>query len=127
MIISSLSFAKGCQIDRITSDQLSLSSKYRSQAATSFNIICDSHYAIQFNSRNLTNSNGASYVMNERNDRLRTHMTISGGGESRWNTPISQVATDLSKFVVMVKLQDLPTSLTPAGRYTDSLYVRLIY
>lgn len=126
VVISNFSFAKSCQIDRVASSELILSSKYRSQATTAFSIDCDTRYAIQFNSRNLINSNGLSFVANDKNHRLHTQMQISGGGEMKWNTPISRNA-DASKLVVSVKLQEMPTAITPAGTYTDALYVSLIY
>ncbi len=108
LLLTSLSHAQRCQIDRST-------------------VRCDSSYAIQFNSRNLTSTNGSSYLVNERNHKIRTQMYISGATSSRWNMPISQPATSLSKFVVLVQLAEQPSALTPAGVYKDSLYVDLIY
>ncbi len=126
VFFSGFSFAKSCQIDRVASNELILSSKYRSQATTAFSIDCDTRYAIQFNSRNLINSNGSSFVVNDKNHKLRTQMQISGGGEMKWNTPISRNA-DAGNLVVSVRLQEMPTAITPAGTYTDALYVSLIY
>ncbi len=127
LLLTSLSHAQRCQIDRSTASELKLNSSYLSQAATSFIVRCDSSYAIQFNSRNLTSTNGSSYLVNERNHKIRTKMYISGAASSQWNTPISQPATNLSKFVVLVELAEQPSALTPAGIYKDSLYVNLIY
>ena len=123
----SLVYAKQCQIERLTSTQLNLNSSYLSQAATSFSVACDSRYAIQFNSRNLTNSTGSSYLSNEKNYKLRTQMNISGATASRWNSPISQPATNQNKFVVLVQLMERPTAMTPAGVYKDNLYINLMF
>jgi len=101
-----IAYAKQCQIERLTSSQLNLSSSYLSQAATSFSVACDSNYAIKFNSRNLTNATGSSYLVNEKNYKLRTQMNISGASASRWNSPIAQPATEQNKFVVLVQLMD---------------------
>ena len=117
--------AKPCQIDRFTSNQLRLSSSYLSQAATSFTVSCDTRYAIQFNARNLTNTNGASYLVNQRNNKLRTQMNITGASSSRWNVPLVQPAGVNEKFVVLVQLLERPTAFTPAGTYQDHLYVSL--
>lgn len=127
LLLTSLSHAQRCQIDRSTVSELKLNSSYLSQAATSFIVRCDSSYAIQFNSRNLTSTNGSSYLVNEHNHKIRTQMYISGATSSRWNMPISQPATNLNKFVVLVQLAEQPSALTPAGVYKDSLYVDLIY
>ncbi|OTG67393.1 hypothetical protein [Acinetobacter silvestris] len=122
-----LGHAKSCQIDRVTSSQLKLSSSYLSQAATSFMVSCDTRYAIQFSSRNLTNSSGSSYLVNETNHKLRTQMNISGASGSRWNVPLSQPAGTNDKFVVLVQLLERPNVLTPAGSYKDNLYVSLMF
>lgn len=122
-----LTYAKQCQIERLTSSQLNLNSSYLSQAATSFSVACDSNYAIKFNSRNLTNATGSSYLVNEKNHKLRTQMNISGANASRWNSPIGQPATAQNKFVVLVQLMERPTALTPAGVYKDSLYIKLMF
>lgn len=127
LLLTSLSHAQRCQIDRSTVSELKLNSSYLSQAATSFIVRCDSSYAIQFNSRNLTSTNGSSYLVNEHNHKIRTQMYISGATSSRWNMPISQPPTSLSKFIVLVQLAEQPFALTPAGVYKDSLYVDLIY
>lgn len=123
----SLVYAKQCQIERLTATQLNLNSSYLSQAATSFSVACDSRYAIQFNSRNLTNSTGSSYLSNEKNYKLRTQMNISGATASRWNSPISQPATNQNKFVVLVQLMERPTAMTPVGVYKDNLYINLMF
>lgn len=127
--VSSFQFsqAKQCQIERLTATQLNLSSSYLSQAATSFSVACDSNYAIKFSSRNLVNSTGTSYLINERNSKLRTQMNISGATASRWNSPISQPASEQNKFVVLVQLMERPTSRTPAGVYKDNLYISLMF
>jgi len=122
-----IAYAKQCQIERLTSSQLNLSSSYLSQVATSFSVACDSNYAIKFNSRNLTNATGSSYLVNEKNYKLRTQMNISGASASRWNSPIAQPATEQNKFVVLVQLMERPTALTPAGVYKDSLYINLMF
>ena len=122
-----LGHAKTCQIDRLTSTQLRLSSSYLSQAATSFTVSCDTRYSIQFNSRNLTSSTGNSYLVNQNNSKLRTQMNISGASGSRWNVPLSQPASDNNKFVVLVQLLERPSAFTPAGTYKDNLYVSLMF
>lgn len=127
MCCANYSYAKRCQIEKATASQLNLSSSYLSQAATSFSVSCDSGYAIKFNSRNLTSPAGNSYLIGERNHKIRTQMFISGATSSRWNTPISQPATEQTKFVVLVQLVEQPTASTPAGIYKDSLYVSLMY
>lgn len=119
--------AKHCQIERIISPQLNLSGRYLSQSATSITVVCDTNYAIQFSARNLTSSNGSSYLVNERNNKLKTQMNISGARSSIWNAPISQPATERNKFIVLVQLVEQPTAYTPAGTYTDNLYVRLVF
>lgn len=125
--VTPLTFAKQCQIERLTSTQLNLSSSLNSEAATSFSVACDTNYAIRFNARNLRNATGSSYLVNEKNHKLRTQMNISGASSSRWNSPISQPATAQNKFVVLVKLMERPTALTPAGVYRDSLYINLMF
>lgn len=127
MCFNNLSYAGRCQIEKATASQLQLSSSYLSQAATSFSVACDSNYAIKFSSRNLTSPAGNSYLVSDRNHKIRTQMFISGATSSRWNTPISQPAADQTKFVVLVQLAEQPTASTPAGLYKDSLYVSLIY
>lgn len=123
----SLAHAKQCQIERLTATQLNLNASYLSQAATSFSVACESRYAIKFNSRNLVNSACSSYLVNEKNYKLRTQMNISGASSSRWNVPISQAATGQDKFVVLVQLMERPTARTPAGVYRDSLYINLMF
>lgn len=123
----SLAHARQCQIERLTATQLNLNASYLSQAATSFSVNCDSRYAIKFNSRNLVNSTGSSYLVNEKNYKLRTQMNISGASSSRWNVPLSQAPTGQDKFVVLVQLMERPTARTPAGVYRDSLYINLMF
>ncbi|MCO8054338.1 MULTISPECIES: hypothetical protein [Acinetobacter] len=119
--------AKQCQIERLTSSQLNLNASYLSQAATSFSVACESRYAIKFNTRNLVNSTGSSYVVNEKNHKLKTQMNINGATSSRWNVPIAQPASPQEKFVVLVQLAERPSAMTPAGVYRDSLYVNLMF
>ena len=119
--------AKQCQIDRMSTTQLRLNSSYQSQAATSFSVSCQSNYAIKFSSRNLMGPSGNSYLVNEKNYKLRTQMNISGASDSRWNIPLSQRAGDNKKFILWVQLIDRPNALTPAGVYKDNLYVSLIF
>lgn len=54
-------------------------------------------------------------------------MNISGATASRWNSPISQPATNQNKFVVLVQLMERPTAMTPAGVYKDNLYINLMF
>ncbi|OTG84760.1 hypothetical protein [Acinetobacter sp. ANC 4648] len=119
--------AQTCQINRVTSTQLKLSSSYLSQAATSFTVSCETRYAIQFSSRNLTSPNGNSYLINQSNHKLRTQMNISGASSSRWNVPLSQPASTNNKFIVLVQLLDRPNAITPSGTYSDNLYVSLLF
>ncbi|WP_179995014.1 hypothetical protein [Acinetobacter sp. YH16053] len=119
--------AKQCQIERLTSSQLNLNASYLSQAATSFSVACESRYAIKFNTRNLVNSTGSSYVVNEKNHKLKTQMNINGATSLRWNVPIAQPASPQEKFVVLVQLAERPSAMTPAGVYRDSLYVNLMF
>ncbi|MBV7309681.1 hypothetical protein KVY11_13470 [Acinetobacter sp. CWB-G5] len=129
MLLSTSNFlyAKQCQIENLVATQLNLNASYLSQAATSFSVACDSNYAIKFNTRNLTSASGSSFLINERNNRLRTQMNISGATASRWNAPIFQPATERNKFVVLVQLVDPPSAYTPAGEYRDNLYINLMF
>lgn len=122
-----MSHAKQCQIERLSTHELNLNATYLSQAATSFSVACDTRYAIKFNSRNLMNASGSSYIVNEKSDKLRTQMNISGATSSRWNFPISQPATIQNKFIVLAQLTEKPTALTPAGVYRDVLYINLMF
>lgn len=119
--------AKQCQIQSMTAKELILNPSYLSQAATSFSVACDSGYAIKFNSRNLINSSGSSYVVNEKNHKLRTQMNITGATAARWNSPISQPASSQNNFIVLAQLLERPTAATPAGIYRDFLYINLMF
>lgn len=124
---SAICQAKQCKIESMTAKELILNSSYLSQAATSFSVACDSRYAIKFNSRNLINSSGSSYVVNEKNHKLRTQMNITGATASRWNSPISQPASSQNNFIVLAQLLERPTASTPAGIYKDVLYINLMF
>lgn len=124
---SAISYAKQCQIENMTAKELILNSSYLSQAATSFSVACDSRYAIKFNSRNLINASGSSYLVNEKNHKLRTQMNITGATASRWNSPIFQPASSQNNFIVLAQLLERPNVSTPAGVYRDTLYINLMF
>lgn len=117
--------AQQCQIDRMSSSQLQLNATTQTRAALSIKVNCDQKYAIQFRSRNAEGSSGRSYLTNGRLGRLQTQMNISGGSSSRWGSPMSASGAD--QYTVTVQLIERPNALTPAGDYTDDLYVSLIF
>ena len=52
-------------------------------------------------------------------------MNISGPVSNLWNTPIPQQAGLSNKYVIFVQLEERPIASTPAGRYTDQIYIDL--
>ncbi len=46
---------------------------------------------------------------------------------SRWNVLIAQPASPQEKFAVSVQLAELPSAMTPAGVYRQSLYVNRMF
>lgn len=121
----SLAQAKQCMMGTLTDSKMRLAYVYKSQAATSFQISCDSSYGVRFGSLNLQDTVGNSYVSNGAH-KLRTRMNVSGTGSNAWNVVIPQPA-GLNKYVIFVQLEERPTALIPAGRYTDKVYVDLIF
>ena len=70
---------------------------------------------------------GSSFV-NNGTHRLRTSMSIMGAKTNLWNTPIAgHVSTTGHKYSVAVRLDEQPSLTTPAGRYTDELYINLLF
>ncbi|WP_180051759.1 hypothetical protein [Acinetobacter sp. YH12099] len=119
--------AQDCTIGSVSESLLQMSSQYRSQTATSFNVRCDRGYSIQFSSHNLRDKHGSSFV-NNGTHRLRTSMSIMGAKTNLWNTPIAgHVSTTGHKYSVAVRLDEQPSLTTPAGRYTDELYINLLF
>lgn len=125
VVMATSGHAQQCQIDRVTSSQLQLNSTSQTRSALSFNVNCDSKYVIQFRTRNAEGSSGRSYLTNGRLGRLQTQMNISGGSGSRWGAPMSQSGSD--QYVVTVQLVERPNAMTPAGDYTDDLYISLVF
>lgn len=116
-----------CTISSVGENNLQMRAKYRSQTATSFSVRCDRSYNIKFSSRNLMDNYGRSFVSNGR-DRLSTQMSIRGAKQNLWNTPISGgVSTLGQKYIIVVQLNEQPSVSTPAGMYTDDLYVSLSF
>ena len=51
-----------------------------------------------------------------------------GAKTNLWNTPIAgHVSTTGHKYSVAVRLDEQPSLTTPAGRYTDELYINLLF
>lgn len=119
-----LAQAKQCMFGAMTGSKMRLAYDYKSQAATSFRVSCDHAYSIRFNSLNLRDSTGNSFVSNG-SYKLRTRMNISGPVSNLWNTPIPQQAGLSNKYVIFVQLEERPIASTPAGRYTDQIYIDL--
>lgn len=113
---------KYCSIDGFADSELRLASYQRSQAATSFNISCDTSYTIQFNSQNLMSSDGMSYVSNGPY-RLRTKLKLSGANSGLWGVSLKQSAAQKQKYIVSVQLIDNPFNGVPAGNYQDQISV----
>ena len=119
--------AQACTIGSVSESLLQMSAQYRSQTATSFNVQCDRGYSIQFSSRNLRDKHGSSFVNNGAH-RLRTSMSIMGAKNNLWNTPIEgQTSASGHKYSVAAQLDEQLSLTTPAGRYTDELYVNLLF
>jgi hypothetical protein len=119
--------AEACAISSVSENNLQMRAQYRSQTATSFSVRCDRSYNIKFSSRNLKDNYGRSFVSNGR-DRINTQMSIRGARQNLWNTPISGgVSTLGQKYIIVVQLNEQPSVSTPAGMYTDDLYVSLSF
>ena len=119
--------AEACSISSVSENNLQMRAQYRSQSATSFSVRCDRSYNIKFSSRNLMDNYGRSFVSNGR-DRLSTQMSIRGARQNLWNTPITGgVSTLGQKYIIVVQLNEQPSVSTPAGIYTDDLYVSLSF
>ncbi|WP_374665882.1 hypothetical protein [Acinetobacter sp.] len=125
LLIAMSGHAQQCQIDRMTSSQLQLNASTQTRSALSFKVNCDLKYAIQFRTRNAQGTSGKSYLTNGRLGRLQTQMNISGGSGSHWGAPMTQ--SGLDQYIVTVQLVEKPTALTPAGDYTDDLYISLFF
>lgn len=55
-------------------------------------------------------------------------MSIMGAKNNLRNTPIEgQTSASGHKYSVAVQLDEQPSLTTPAGRYTDELYVNLLF
>ncbi len=122
----SLAHADQCSMGSLTESQMRLGAYYHSQAATSFNILCSSAYTIRFNSMNLRNREGDSYVSNGPH-KVATRMTINGPVNNMWNVPLSANASSKSKYIISVHLEEQPSSRIPAGIYRDVIYVDLAF
>ncbi|WP_371971060.1 hypothetical protein [Acinetobacter sp. AL9] len=76
---------------------------------------------------NLRDKHGSSFV-NNGTHRLRTSMSVMGAKTNLWNTPIAgHASTTGHKYSVAVRLDEQPSLTTPAGRYTDELYINLLF
>ncbi|WP_432211110.1 hypothetical protein [Acinetobacter variabilis] len=120
--MSTMASAQYCSIDGFANDELRLQSYQRSQAATSFNISCDTGYSILFNSQNLVSTDGMSYVSNGAY-KLRTKLNLRGAIGNAWGVPLQQSAAQRQKFIVSVQLVDNPFNGVPAGTYRDRISV----
>ncbi|AWD70517.1 hypothetical protein [Acinetobacter schindleri] len=120
--MSTMASAQYCSIDGFANDELRLQSYQRSQAATSFNISCDTGYSILFNSQNLVSTDGMSYVSNG-TYKLRTKLNLRGASGNAWGVPLQQSAAQRQKFIVSVQLVDNPFNGVPAGTYRDRISV----
>jgi|SRR5690606_21576517 len=120
--MSTLASAQYCSIDGFANDELRLQSYQRSQAATSFNISCDTGYSILFSSQNLTSADGMSYVSNGPY-KLRTKLNLRGANNNVWGIPLQQSAAQRQKYIVSVQLIDNPLNGVPAGTYRDRISV----
>lgn len=125
MTIAINGHAQQCQIDRMTSSQLQLNATTQTRSALSIKVKCDQKYAIQFRSRNAEGVSGRSYLTNGRLGRLQTQMNISGGSSSRWGLAMGSTSSD--QYTITVQLIERPNALTPAGDYTDDLYISLFF
>ena len=57
-----------------------------------------------------------------------TSMSIMGAKNNLRNTPIEgQTSASAHKYSVAVQLDEQPSLTTPARRYTDELYVNLLF
>ncbi|TCB78884.1 hypothetical protein [Acinetobacter sp. ANC 4173] len=116
--------ASECSIGGFSAPEMKLASYYRSQTATSFNISCDRNYSIAFNSQNLVNSSGLSYVSNGPY-RLRTQLNIRGASQNLWGVQMNQRAGMNQKYIISAQLQENPINGVPAGVYRDRIYVNV--
>lgn len=125
--LSAMSFAAPsyCELGRVSESHMRLANYYNSQAASSFSVNCSNKYRIRFNSRNLQDSSGNSFVNNGM-VKLKTRMTVSGAMENIWNVPTEQGA-GRNDYVVAVRLVERVTSTTPAGKYKDTVFVNMVF
>lgn len=119
-------YADPCSMSGLTDSQMRLSNYYHSQAATAFNVSCGQAYSIRFNSMNLRNREGESYLSNGAY-KVATRMTINGPVENLWNVPLSANARGKNKYIISVHLEEQPSTRIPAGTYQDVIYVNVSF
>ncbi|MCU4325192.1 hypothetical protein KTH33_00980 [Acinetobacter johnsonii] len=126
-LFSTLIFANPsrCEMGRVSEPNMRLASYYNSQAASSFSVNCTGKYWIRFNSRNLQDASGNSFLNNGQ-VKLRTRMTVSGAMDNIWNIPTEQGAGK-NNYVVAVRLTERITATTPAGKYRDTVFVNMVF
>ncbi len=127
VLMSSMAFAttSRCEMGRISETNMRLSNQMNSQAASTFSVNCTNKYRIKFNSRNLMDASGNSFVNNGL-VRLRTHMTVSGAMNNIWNVSTEQGAGK-NDYVVAVRLIERVKATTPAGKYKDTVFVNMVF
>lgn len=126
-LFSSMTFAapSRCEMGRISETNMRLANYYNSQAASSFSVDCSGKYRIRFNSRNLQDTSGSSFVTNGPL-KLKTRMTVSGAMENLWNVSTEQGAGK-NNYVIAVRLVERVNATTPAGIYRDTVFVNMVF
>lgn len=123
---SGLTHAGQCALNGFTEKNMRLSGYLHSQTASSFRVKCDRAYNIRFRSMNLRNANGDSFVSNGAR-KISTFMRIEGADKSEWNALLSPKNSFDNKFSVIVELIEKPNVNTPAGTYSDKIYIDLFF
>jgi hypothetical protein len=109
----------------MSSSQLQLNATSQTRSALSFKVNCDLKYAIQFRTRNAEGVSGRSYLTN---GAFRAFANADEYFRRFWfplGAPMSQSGSD--QYTVTVQLIERPNAMTPAGDYTDDLYISLIF
>ncbi|OTG88853.1 hypothetical protein [Acinetobacter sp. ANC 3813] len=99
-----------------------------------FNIKCDDAFSIQFNSQNLQNSNGQSFLKNESalgytklKNTLDIKYDLSGDAGAEWNKTISQNKKANHTYTILARLGAINLESLAVGDYRDRITVNIDY
>ncbi len=123
----SMSFAAPsyCELGRVSESHMRLANYYNSQAASCFSVNCSNKYRIRFNSRNLQDSSGNSFVNNGM-VKLKTRMTVSVQWKIFGMYRRNKVLGAMIMWLQM-RLVERVTLTTPAGKYKDTVFVNMVF